>query len=132
MSWAVKARRVRDTSRPLAQRVNALHSLLANHHAPLGFQATAQHLRGLAGVAGSRRLLPWRTRRFVWTEQQLLTALAALEESRGSHLRYQAAFVERRKAEKAKGLRQPSRDDGGSSTRSEWLIETDGASGPSQ
>jgi hypothetical protein len=50
VSWSATARRVRDADRPLGQRITALHSLLANHHAPLGFTVTRKRLRKLVAV----------------------------------------------------------------------------------
>jgi hypothetical protein len=101
----------------MPQRVVALHSLLANHHAPFGFLGTRERLYDLAGVSRTRR----------WTEPQLLVALDALEESRTSHLRYRAAFVERRCHEKALGQRRPTQGDLVALERREWLKDADEA-----
>ena len=101
MSWSATVRRVRAADRPLDQRVTALHSLLANYHAPLGFTATRKRLRKLVGVGLGRR----------WTEPKLLRALEELEASRKAHLRYRSVFAERRRAEKAEGRRQPTLGD---------------------
>lgn len=116
VSWSATARRVRDTGLAMPKRVVALHSLLANHHAPLGFEDTRDHLREIAGI---------RTRR--WTEPQLLAALAALEESRASHLRYRAVFAERRRREKALGRRQPTTADLAALRRAVWLMDHEDA-----
>jgi hypothetical protein len=101
----------------MPQRVVALHSLLANHHAPFGFLSTRERLYDLAGVTRTRR----------WTEPQLLAALDALEESRTSHLRYRAAFAERRCREKALGQRRPTQGDLVALERREWLKDPDEA-----
>jgi hypothetical protein len=82
----------------MGQRVNALHSLLANEHAPLGFDETRTLLRAETGVTGR-----------TWTEAQLLDALALLEESRQTHLRYREAWARRRSLDKARGRRQPTK-----------------------
>ncbi len=111
------ARRVRNAGLPMPQRVVALHSLIANHHAPFGFLGTRDRLYVLAGVTGRRR----------WTEPQLLSALDALEESRASHLHYRAAFAERRGQEKALGQRRPTQDDLVALNRAEWLKDPDEA-----
>lgn len=107
------ARRVRDGDLPLGQRVNALHSLLANHHAPFGFQRTRAHLRRAAGVGLLRP----------WTEPRLLAALDLLEESRASHLAYRAAFGQRRRLEKASGQRVPTKGDLEALERREWAMD---------
>jgi hypothetical protein len=99
----------------MGQRVNALHSLLANHHAPVGFEATRRRLREVAGVT-------WRKK---WSEAGLLEALRALEDSRATHLDYQRAFAERRRQEKASGRRQPTRGDLEAAARLEWSKDAD-------
>ena len=96
MSWAVHARRVRDETLSPGARVSALHSLIASHHAPFGFLATAAHLRAATGAGGGS-----------WTGEQLRAALSMLEESRASHLAYRAAFAERRSREKAEDAVRP-------------------------
>jgi hypothetical protein len=95
----------------MGRRVTALHSLVANHHAPLGFTGTRRRLRRLAGVGLLRR----------WTQPRLLLALRALEESRSSHLEYLAAFAQRRRREKAIGRRQPTKGDVAALRRPEWV-----------
>lgn len=111
------ARRVRDADLPLGQRVNALHSLLANHHAPFGFRRTRAHLRRAAGVRVLRD----------WTEPRLLAALDLLEESRASHLANLAAFGQRRRVEKASGRRVPNKGDLEALARREWTVDVDAA-----
>jgi hypothetical protein len=111
------ARRVRNANLPMGQRVNALHWLLANHHAPLGFRRTRAHLRRATHAGLLRR----------WNEPSLLAALDMLEESRASHLAYRAAFAERRRIEKASGQRVPTKGDVQALARSEWLMDIDDA-----
>jgi hypothetical protein len=111
MSWSAFAKRVRESDRPLGQRVNALHSLLANHHAPLGFEATRERLCDAVGVAHSGK----------WTDAQILQALLLLEESRRNHLAYRDAFASRRRGEKAAGRRQPTRGDLEALAEREWF-----------
>lgn len=111
------ARRVRNANLPMGQRVNALHSLLANHHAPLGFRGTRAHLRRATGVGFLRR----------WNEPSLLAALDMLEESRASHLAYRTAFAERRRIEKASGQRVPTKGDLQALARREWKMDIDDA-----
>ena len=124
MSWAVHARRVRDEALPLGQRVSALHSLIANHHAPFCFLGTVAHLQGATG-GGRRR---WRAvGRRGWTHEQLLAALAMLEQSRAGHLAYRAAFAERRCAEKGAGRRRPTAGDKAALARPEWLKDAEEA-----
>jgi hypothetical protein len=108
---------VRDGNRPIGQRAKALHSLLANHHAPLGFSGTRKRLRKLVGVGLGRR----------WTEAKLLRALQELEESRTSHVRYHDVFAQRRRAEKAGGRRQPTKGDVDALHRPEWLKDVNAA-----
>lgn len=110
-------RRVRDSDRPMGQRVTALHSLVANHHSPLGFLGTRTRLRKAAGVGLLRR----------WTEPRLLEALRVLEESRASHLRYRTAFAQRRRQEKAEGRRRPTKGDVAALDRAEWLKDVEEA-----
>jgi hypothetical protein len=117
VGWAATARRVRDSGLPMGRRVTALHSLVANHHAPLGFAGTRRRLRKLAGVGLFRR----------WTQPRLLLALRALEESRSSHLEYLAVFAQRRRREKAVGRRQPTKGDVAALRRPEWLKNVDEA-----
>ncbi|WP_157519125.1 hypothetical protein [Modestobacter sp. Leaf380] len=100
MSWSATVRRVLDADRPLGQRVAALHSLLANHHAPLGFLATRAALRSRVGATGRR-----------WRETELLRALEHIEASRAAHLERVAEVAARRRVEKAAGRRQPSAAD---------------------
>lgn len=111
------ARRVRNVNLSMGQRVNALHSLLANHHAPLGFRQTRAHLRRATDVALQRR----------WNEPALLAALDLLEESRASHLAYRAAFGQRRRIEKASGQRVPTRGDLEALAPREWMMDIDDA-----
>lgn len=117
MSWAVMARRVRNSDLAIGQRVTALHSLLANHHAPLGFEATRQHLRRTVGV----------TRREGWSEPGLLLALDLLEASRANHIAYRVTFGQRRKVEKASSRRSPTKADLEALTRAEWFLDPDEA-----
>jgi hypothetical protein len=117
VSWAVHARRVRDEGLPLTQRVSALRSLVASHHAPLGFLGTVAHLRAATG--GGRR---------GWTAEQLPAALAMLEQSRASHLAYRTAFAERRCTEKQQGRRRPTAGDVVALARAEWLKDVEEAS----
>jgi hypothetical protein len=116
VNWTATARWVSDERRPLGQRVTALHSLLANHHAPLGFEATRQRLLAEAGVAGKE-----------WTAEQVMAALRSLTESRKSHLRYREAFAARRQAEKAQGRRQPTKRDIQALDAKDWLRDADAA-----
>lgn len=109
------AKRVRDETRPMGQRVNALHSLLANHHAPLGFEATRLRLREVAGVSRTAK----------WSEAAVLQALEALKASRATHLDYRRAFSERRRQEKASGRRQPTRGDLEAAASREWSKDAD-------
>lgn len=95
----------------MGQRVTALHSLVANHHAPLGFTATRRRLRELAGVGPGRR----------WTEPKLLEALDELAASRETHLRFGSVFADRRRVEKTDGRRQPTSGDLETLRRAEWL-----------
>lgn len=99
----------------------ALHCLLANHHAPVGFEATRKRLLLAVGVGRSRK----------WTEAQLLEALALLDESRRSHLAYRSAFAARRRDEKASGRRQPTRGDLAAFDHPEWLKDTGAGQPPS-
>ena len=105
-------KRVMDEGRPMGQRVNALHSILANHFAPLGFEATRQRLREHVGVEGS-----------AWSGEQVVTALRLLHESRQSHLRYRSAFGDRRRVEKAAGRRQPTKADLEALHTAAWLLD---------
>ena len=99
------------------QRVRALRSLVANHHAPFGFRGTLEHLNEKIGTRSTRR----------WTEQELLRALDELEHSRATHVHYRDLFAERRRAEKAHGLRRPTGGDVEALCRTEWLKEPDEA-----
>jgi hypothetical protein len=94
----------------MGQRVSSLHSLLANEHAPLGFEATRTFLRAKAGVTGR-----------TWTEAQLLDALALLEQSRQSHLRYREAWDRRRSLDKARGRRQPTKAETAALEEPSWF-----------
>jgi hypothetical protein len=124
VSWAATARRVRDPSRPLRDRISSFRSLL-NMHGPLGFHGSEQHL---CALVGARRTSPWPPRRARdWTEAELLHALDVLEESRASHLRYRAVLAERRTREKAHHRRQPTRGDLEALLRAEWLKDPDEA-----
>lgn len=120
------ARRVRDPQVPLGQRASAFRSLL-NRHAPFGFEATEEQLCALVGATRRGGGGFWSHRPRDWTGKQLLAALDALEESRASHLRYAAAFAERRRREKALHRRQPTRSDLQALRRAEWLKDSDEA-----
>ena len=126
MSWAVWARRARDPNLPLRHRSSALRSLLTLH-APFGFEGTERHLRQLVGVAdhGGGRL--GARRADDWTEATVLAALAELEVSRTSHLRYAAVVAARRRREKAQHRRQPTKGDSEALRRAEWLKDVDEA-----
>lgn len=101
----------------MGSRVVALHSLLANHHAPIGFEATRDRLMTHVGVGRSAK----------WTETQLLASLALLEESRETHLAYRRAFASRRRSEKALGWRQPTRTDLTALSHPEWKKDAEAA-----
>lgn len=81
----------------MGQRVNALHSLISNHHAPSGFLGTRAALRARVGVTGHR-----------WREDELLRALEHLEASRTAHLVRVAEVAAHRRAEKTAGRRHPA------------------------
>src|SRR5690349_19917956 len=100
MSWSATVRRLRDPSRPMGQRVNALHSLLANHHAPLGFEESRRYLRAQVGLHSQ-----------FWTEAQLLAAFDLLDTSRSSYTAYRGSLAVRRKSEKIHGRRSPTKKD---------------------
>ena len=123
MSWSATARGVRDSARPLGYRVTALHSLLANHHAPLGFEETREELRRRVGASPTLVSPDWAPARQSWTEAQLLEALMLLEESRVSHLTYRNAWAERRSVEKRQGRRQPTKEDLKVLDARSWLLD---------
>ncbi len=120
MSFAADAPRVRDESLPLGRRVKALHQCI-QMHSPLGFENTRQALRRRVGATDHRwtALVPFR--RTLWTGDQLVAALDLLEESRRTWVAYQQAFATRRRAEKPKGWRQPTRGDLEALTAKEWF-----------
>ncbi|RBY87108.1 hypothetical protein DQ244_17365 [Blastococcus sp. TBT05-19] len=100
---------MRDETLPVGRRVSSLHSLIAGHHAPFGFLATAAHLRDTVGARRGR-----------WTGRQVIEALDLLEESRITHLAYRAEFAGRRRKEKAQGRRRPTAGDIAALGRAEW------------
>ncbi len=120
MSFAADARRVRDDSLPLARRVKALHQCI-QMHSPLGFENTRQALRKQVGATGHRWTASFPFRRTLWTGDELVAALDQLEESRRTWLAYQQAFAARRRDEKAKGWRQPTKGDLEALTATEWF-----------
>ena len=117
VSWSATARRVRDGNRPIGQRANALHSLLANHHASLGFAKTRKRLRRLVGVGLGHR----------WTEAKLLTALQDLGESRTSRALSRGVCAAPASGE---GWRTAQADEGDVDAlhRPEWLKDIHAAS----
>jgi hypothetical protein len=84
----------------MGQRVNALHSLLARHLVPLGFDGTRRALRALVGVTGRR-----------WDEEQVMRALEHLEATRAVRLARAQEVTARRRVDKAAGLRRPTTAD---------------------
>lgn len=54
---------------------------------------------------------------------RLLVALDLLEESRASHLDYREVFARRRRREKAKGQRTPTKGDLEALARREWQMD---------
>ncbi|MEI4270819.1 hypothetical protein TEK04_03695 [Klenkia sp. LSe6-5] len=100
MSWSSTARRVRDGDRPMGQRVNALHSLVARHAAPLASSDTRTTLRTLVGATGRR-----------WDEEQVMRALEHLEATRSVRIAQVHEVTTRRRAAKAAGRRRPTAAD---------------------
>jgi hypothetical protein len=60
-----------------------------------------------------------------WTERDLVHALGELEHSRATHLQYRNIFAQRRRAEKAQGMRHPTWGDVDALGRVEWLKDPD-------
>ncbi|MFD7429268.1 hypothetical protein ACFV6Z_19820 [Streptomyces sp. NPDC059818] len=91
--------RVHDTGRPVRARHSALRTCLVAF-APYGFRATYHHLCRSAGIPADLEKDP----------ASLIRAVEELHEARRHWLADEAAFVVRRRQEKAAGLRRPKSD----------------------
>lgn len=93
MSFAVDARKVRDTDLPHGRRVAGLHACVQRYH-PVGYRATLSFLEHQAG--------PYRT-----DEAALLRALDCLTDSRERWKAAVAEYASRRREAKSRGQRTP-------------------------
>ncbi|MFI9204930.1 hypothetical protein [Streptomyces sp. NPDC053048] len=100
-SFATHRLRVHDTSLPAHRRLSALRTCVVSF-APYGFRATYHHLCRSARIPV----------RLTDDPASLVRAVEELHAARGVWLVDEAAFVERRRREKARGLRE-RRPDGG-------------------
>jgi hypothetical protein len=97
MSFAVQARRIRNTDLPHPQRISALRSCVQMYH-PLGFHATLSFLEQLAG-------------RYEKDEQALQRALTVLSASREQWKKAVTEYAKTRREAKSRGERTPRRTD---------------------